>query len=122
MIFFFFFFAQILCPVQRAELRGKHPFGSRAATGPCSTGTCGPTESCLGLSQQGGKCPAAAGKTRPILYLSVLTAVCLEKRLRHTAPRASRHKCVCMHMYTHTGSAVHTLILLKQQEEQSACC
>lgn len=33
-----------------------------------------------------------------------------------------RGRCVCVHMYAHMRSPVHTLILLKQQEEQSACC
>lgn len=75
-----------------------------------------------GLSQQEESTQAAAGKTGPMLYLSVLTAACLEKRRCCAAPSASHRECVCVHMYTHRGSPVHTLILLKQQEEQSACC
>lgn len=92
-------------------------------------GTQGPciAENSLGLLQEEGKHQAchssltAVGKMGHILYLFSIDCSPTRIILCRVVSRASRSECVCVHMYIHTHSPVHTLILLKQQEEHSAC-
>lgn len=103
----FFFFAQILCPVQHAELRGKHPFGSRAATGPCSTGTC-PYRELPRAITAGRKVPSCCRQDEThSVFVSIDCSLPGKTSAPHSTPRQPPQVRVHAHVYTHRLCCTH---------------